>query len=336
MSENTCPLCRKQATGFFALSKDYLLKTTDKSFPLWECRSCGIVFLAPLPPPQELRAFYPPGYWWSEPGAGQGFLSTIGKQLESLYRRLALQGHIRFVLKAAHHARAEGQVISLLDVGCSGGTLLHELSRRGIHGQGLDFSEEAVAHATRVYHLECRVGDLTEPDWQDGRFSLITCFHVLEHVPDPRKFLRSAHAALGEGGRLVVQVPNIRSWQFRVFGSRWYGLDTPRHLINFSDRALTELLQETGFEIIRQGRFSLRDDAAAWVSSLFPSLDPLARMVRKKARLDSQGQPSALGIFMNFVYFLLLLAATPLALCDSLAGRGATFMLEARRSRRRP
>jgi 2-polyprenyl-3-methyl-5-hydroxy-6-metoxy-1,4-benzoquinol methylase len=332
MSENACPLCCQQETTFFALSTDYLLNTTDKMFPLRECRSCGIIFLAPTPSAEEVRAFYPTGYWWSETGPAVGFLSTLGKRLESIYRRAALQGHIHFVLEAAHHVREEGQSVNLLDVGCSGGTLLHELSRRGISGQGLDFSEEAVAHARRVYQLDCSVGDLTESAWQDGRFSLLTCFHVLEHVSGPRAFLKSARTALGEHGRIVVQVPNIRSWQFRVFGSRWYGLDTPRHLVNFSDRALIQLLRETGFEIIRQKRFSLRDDAAAWVSSLFPSLDPLARLVRKTARRSLSGQLPTLGILKNFVYFLLVLAATPLALGDSLAGRGATITIEARRS----
>lgn len=332
MSEKACPLCSTEETGFFAYSTDYLLKTTEKVFSLRECTACGIVFLAPIPSAEELRAYYPSGYWWSETSRAPGFLSNLGKRLESLYRRLVLRDHVRFVLEAARHVSEEGEAVDVLDVGCSGGTLLHELSCRGILGRGLDFSEEAVAHAIRVYQLDCRVGDLTQAPWPGKRFSLLTCFHVLEHVPEPRAFLRAAEAALVERGRIVLQVPNIRSWQCRLFGPHWYGLDPPRHLVNFSDRALIRLLQETGFEIQREKRFSLRDDAAAWVSSAFPSLDPLARAIRKTSRKRQAGEPSALGIFKNFVYFVLLVAATPVALFDSLAGRGATLMVEARRS----
>lgn len=332
MSENACPLCSTEETEFFARCTDYLLKTTDKMFSLRECKACGIAFLAPIPPAEELRAYYPSGYWWSESSRALSFLSKLGKRLESLYRRMALRDHIRFVLEAARHVSVEGEAVDLLDVGCSGGTLLHELSLRGISGRGLDFSEEAVAHARRVYHLDCSVGDLTQSPWQEKKFSLLTSFHVLEHVPDPRAFLMAAKAALVERGRIVLQVPNIRSWQCRLFGPHWYGLDPPRHLVNFSDRAVIRLLQETGFEIIRKKRFSLRDDAAAWVSSVFPSLDPLARAVRNTSRESPTGEPSALGIFKNFVYLVLLLAATPVALCDSLAGRGATIMVEARQT----
>lgn len=331
MSENACPLCLRPDTAFFGKRTDYLLKTTDKTFSLRECKSCGVVFLAPIPSPEELRTYYPSGYWWSEPNPTQGFFRTLGKRFESVYRRIALRDHVRFVMKAVHHVAEEGVAITLLDVGCSGGTLLHELSRRGVSVRGLDLSEEAVAHARRVYQLECSVGDLTQSPWQDEKFSLITCFHVLEHVPDPRAFLKAVQTALTERGRLVLQVPNIRSWQFRFFGVHWYGLDTPRHLVNFSDRALMSLLEETGFKIIRKKRFSLRDDAAAWVSSLFPSLDPVARTARQAHQGDVAGGPSALAIFQNFAYFLLLLVATPIALCDSLAGRGATIMVEAGR-----
>lgn len=331
MNENTCPLCDQSETTFFAETRDHLLNTTKKVFSLRECRSCEIVFISPMPSADELRTYYPSGYWWSESDHADGFLPTLGKRLESLYRRIALRDHVRFVMKSIRHVEAAGEAVKLLDVGCSGGTLLHEIARRGFPGRGLDSSGEAVAHAREVYQLDCRVGELTQSPWDDEKFSLVTSFHVLEHVPDPKTFLKAARAVLTEQGRVVVQVPNIRSWQFRLFGDHWYGLDPPRHLVNFSDRALSRVLQEAGLQVVRQKRFSFRDDPAAWVSSLFPALDPLARTVRRRAARKSVPQSSALGILQNFVYFLLWLIAIPVALCDSLSGRGATIMIEARR-----
>ncbi|MGB7620780.1 MAG: methyltransferase domain-containing protein [Terriglobia bacterium] len=331
MADIACPLCLNQGTILFAQTTDRLLETTNKTFSLRECRACSIIFLAPTPTEVELQSYYPAGYWWSEPNRTQYFFRTVGKRLESLYRKWALHGHIRFVNQAIHHVVKEGEAVNLLDVGCSGGTFLHELARQGIAVRGLDLSQEAVAHARRVYGLNCAVGDLTHSPWRDERFSLVTSFHVLEHVPDPRSFLRAARKALTERGRLVLQVPNIRSWQFHVFGAGWYGLDPPRHLVNFSDRALVRLLLETGYEVLRQKRFSLRDDAPAWVSSLFPSLDPLSRMAKHAREGKIRIPSSALGIFQNFVYFLLVLAAIPIALCDSLWGRGATLLIEARK-----
>lgn len=332
MSENSCPVCYATSTAFIGQCSDFLLRTTDKLFNLFKCRDCGTVFISPLPNDKDLRSYYPAGYWWSEPKLSHGLFSDLRKRLESAYRRFVLQDHVRFVLKTIRRASSESQgPVTLLDVGCSGGTFLHEMARRGLSVKGLDFSEEAVAHARAVYQLDCSVGDLEQIPWKDEKFTVLTCFHVLEHVAQPRAFLRAARQKLAEHGYLVVQVPNLRSWQYRLFGVRWYGLDPPRHLVNYSDRALIRLLQEEGFEVIRKKRFSLRDDAPAWISSLFPQLDPLARTVRKWRSAKVSTESPRLGILLNFIYFLLVLVAVPLALLDSLSGRGATIMVKAKR-----
>ncbi|MDD5544569.1 MAG: class I SAM-dependent methyltransferase [Acidobacteriia bacterium] len=240
-----------------------------------------------------------------------------------------LQDHIQFILRTVRRLQGESRPIDLLDIGCSSGTLLHELSRRGIPVCGLDISEEAVTYAREVYRLECEVGDLEHFPWKDRTFSIITLFHVLEHVANPRAFLGSVRKRLRTGGVLIVQVPNLRSWQFRCLGRRWHGLDVPRHLVNFPETALKDLLGRSGFQVLRQKRFSLRDDAAALLSSLFPVLDPKGRSVRERSETARAKSSGLSEMFLDFAYFSLLLPAVPLALCDSLAGHGATIMIEA-------
>jgi 2-polyprenyl-3-methyl-5-hydroxy-6-metoxy-1,4-benzoquinol methylase len=330
MSEHVCPLCGASA-NFFASTTDRLLRTTSKRFSLYRCNPCEILFISPLPTPEELATYYPTGYWWSEPQVPQERITFLRKRLESIYRRQVLRDHVHFVMRTLRSLKLGERPIWVLDIGCSGGTFLHELSRRGVAVKGLDFSEEAVRHAREVYGLDCAVGEVEQSPWPDQTFSVVTCFHVLEHLRHPRAFLRSVHRALAPGGRLVLQVPNIRSLQFRIFGARWYALDPPRHLLNFSDRAVIRTLEESGFEIIRQKRFSLRDDPAALVSSVFLGLDPLAQR-GLQSRSPSNGGPSnATRLLKNFAYFFLSLLAIPLALCDSWSGRGATIMIEARK-----
>ena len=330
MSENPCPLCGSDATTFLALGADLLLKTTTQTFSTYRCDRCGVVFLSPRPTEEQIRSFYPSGYWWSESARGRDMGSRLRKRLESAYRRLVLRDHVQFVMRTVRVMVPEHPAdVRILDVGCSGGTFLFELARRGLTVRGLDFSEEAVRHAREIYHLDCVVGDMEHLPWKDEKFSLLTCFHVLEHIPDPRAFLKAARGVLDEKGALIIQVPNVRSWQFSCFGVRWYGLDSPRHLINYNDRALKRLLEEEGFTVRREKRFSFRDDAAAWVSSLLPALDPLARTVLRTPHNGQSALTSWIGIFQNFIYFLLCLLAVPIALVDSLSGRGATIMVEA-------
>jgi SAM-dependent methyltransferase len=49
---------------------------------------------------------------------------------------------------------------------------------------------------------------LDDGDFAPGEFDLITIFHVLEHVPDPRAALARLSAWLRPGGHLYVEVPN--------------------------------------------------------------------------------------------------------------------------------
>jgi hypothetical protein len=81
----------------------------------------------------------------------------------------------------------------------------------------------------------------------------------------------------------VVQVPNAASWQFRLLGRRWSGVDVPRHLFDFRGRDVERLLEECGMEVVRRKYFSLRDNPAGLASSVAPALDPMARRVRRVA-----------------------------------------------------
>jgi hypothetical protein len=149
-------------------------------------------------------------------------------------------------------------------------------------------------------------------------------FHVMEHLYDPRAYLAAARELLAPEGRLILQVPNAASWQCKLLGSAWNGMDVPRHLFDFRDSDLEKLLAGSGFEIVRRKYFSLRDNPAGLASSLAPSLDPMARRVRGEA--ESGGA----RLIKDLVYLALTLAAVPFAAIEAACGAGSTVMVEAR------
>jgi SAM-dependent methyltransferase len=153
----------------------------------------------------------------------------------------------------------------------------------------------------------------------------VTMFHVMEHLYDPRAYLMAARNLLAEDGRLVVQVPNAASWQFRLLGRAWNGVDVPRHLFDFRALDVEILMVECGFEVVRRKYFSLRDNPAGLASSLAPSLDPMARRVRRIP--ESPGARLA----KDLVYLALVVAALPFTLVEAAFGAGSTVMIEARR-----
>src|SRR5437867_9504065 len=315
----SCPLCLNPATIPALTGTDFLFETTSKTFALDSCPRCRCLFLNPMPGRDEIASFYPTQYWW------HGSKPSALKRLESVYRRLALSDHIAFIARAAAGRRGA----DLLDVGCGSGTLLGLLKRRGFRGIGVDFSAEAARLGEAENGIRVVVGSIHDARFPDGSFDIVTLFHVMEHVVNPREVLLEVFRVLRPDGAVVVQVPSIDSWQFKLFRARWYGLDIPRHLIDYSRQAMLKLLNDSGFVVHRIRHFNLRDNAPAFISSLFPSLDPVSRAVRN--RKHNVREAVAAAWMKHFLYLMLVILASPLAILESAFGRGATVMIEARK-----
>jgi SAM-dependent methyltransferase len=232
------------------------------------------------------------------------------------------------VMKASEELADDREPVRLLDVGCGGATLLGVLRKQGFDALGFDASPEAAAIANAEHGVEVITGArLQDANFPSEAFDVVTLFHVMEHVPEPHVLLAEVRRILHAGGRLILQVPNIESWQSRLFGIRWYGLDVPRHVINYSSQSLRQLISDSGFQARRIRHFNLRDNAPALASTVFPSLDPVRRRVRSSR---SSNKESGLGAWTRHALYLTAVAgAFPFALAESLAGFGATVMIEA-------
>ena len=130
------------------------------------------------------------------------------------------------------------------------------------------------AAAWQHHRVRVVCGDLAQAPFPQGSCGVLTMFHVVEHLPDPVSYLKSARELLAPDGRLIIQVPNASCWQFMLFGSHWNGVDVPRHLMDYRERDLERLLDQCGFDIVRRKHFSLRDNPAGLASSLAPGLVP--------------------------------------------------------------
>jgi 2-polyprenyl-3-methyl-5-hydroxy-6-metoxy-1,4-benzoquinol methylase len=316
-----CPICAAAQSSYFASGHDRLFGLVPGSFPLYRCGNCRCIFQSPLPVDAQLAGFYPDDYWWSGQRPQRGLARQI-QHLERIYREFVIRDHTRFLLRCAR-GTPSGRG-TLLDIGCGSGSFLSAAARVGFTCFGMDRSAHAVEAASKA-GIEVRQGDIGSGTWGDRRFDFVSLFHVLEHLTDPRSALISVEKFLAPGGSLIIQVPNVDSLQARLFGARWYGLDVPRHLINFSPAALERVLAESGFQIVARAQFSLRDNPASIASSLFPSLDPIGR----RGRFRRSGPVSA--AMLEFLYLGFFLASVPPALLESLLGRGGTIWVSARR-----
>jgi 2-polyprenyl-3-methyl-5-hydroxy-6-metoxy-1,4-benzoquinol methylase len=320
----SCPVCLSAETepqGF--AGRDLHFETTARKFSFRACRNCHCLYMDPFPKHDEMVSFYPEQYWWQRS-------SGLLQRMEDIYRRIVLYDHLAFVARTVP-ATVDCRSVRLLDVGCGGGTLLGALKKRGFQVLGFDSSRHAARIAKTHSSVEVVVGsELKEAAFEDNAFDLVTLFHVLEHVSDPRAVLFEVRRILQPTGRIVLQVPNIESWQFRVFGLRWCGLDVPRHVINYSSQSVRRLLSDSGFRVRRMRHFNLRDNAPAIASSLFPFLDPVSRRVRQHHRGVTESLP--LAWIKHLLYAATLAAAYPIAIAESASGTGGTIMFEAEKA----
>ncbi len=314
-SGSPCPACGREGSTLLFRATDRLYATTAEEFTIVECAGCKLMRLEPQPEPEELHKYYPNSYWFA-PG------ETSAERLEEAYRRFVLQDHVRFVEQALRNSAESGP---LLDVGCGGGLFLRAMADRGFPVIGIDISLDASRVATHVNRLPALCASLPLAPLPSQSCSVVTMFHLLEHLYDPVPYVEAARDLLKPEGRLVLQVPNAACWQFLLFGDRWNGLDVPRHLFDFKQSDIELLLRSCGFEPVRFKHFSLRDNPAGLATTLFPSLDPMARRIRRLP--ESPGQ----RLVKDMAYFGVLLAALPFTIVEAACRAGSSIMVEARK-----
>lgn len=309
-----CEICRgRLAQPVFEL--------TQTTFEYVQCKGCGLVSLFPRPTGEEIAFFYPEHYYGSD---GQKFSWFI----EFLVRYVGAR-HARFLLKLIHH---QGRV---LDVGCGRGFTLQAIANEGVEAHGFEVSQNAVQGIDPriLVHL---AESLVAAQLQAELFDEVILWHVLEHIPNPRETIEEIHRILRPGGVLLVAVPNFSSWQSQWSGADWFHLDPPRHLYQFPLHGLVRLLEETGFQVLSQHHFSLRQNPFGWIQSALNRCAWLPRNSLYEILHRRRESAASYDLWTRVQLFGGLILLTPWALFISvwaaLARRGATIHLVARRT----
>lgn len=117
---------------------------------------------------------------------------------------------------------------SVLDVGCGEGNFLKKLLEKGINNiQGLDFSSELLTFdkASTIPISNESVDEYCEKN--KGKFDVVVCFQVLEHVAEVKRFFESCMACVKTGGYLIIAVPNSDPYLYKH--DIYHTLNLPPH-----------------------------------------------------------------------------------------------------------
>jgi hypothetical protein len=167
----------------------------------------------------------------------------------------------------------------------------------------------------------------------DGEWAAVVFWHSLEHLRSPGEAIDRAASLLAPRGVLVVAVPNAGSLQARVFGTRWFALDPPRHLVHVPARALLARLRADGLTVERVSHVRGGQVTFGWLHGLVgllpgrPSVYDALR--RPEARSRPLGRGARAGALLAAVALLPLAAAC--AAVEVALRHGGSVYVEARR-----
>ena len=136
----------------------------------------------------------------------------------------------------------------------------------GWEALGLD-PDPAAVNVARGRGLNIVHGGVESLADKSACFDAITLSHVIEHVHQPREFLRAVNRLLKVNGIVYIDTPNIQSQGAKFFGKNWRGIEAPRHLTLFNPDSLKDLLVSCAFHDIE---FRRRTDVqiGMWRSSM--------------------------------------------------------------------
>lgn len=203
------------------------IKLMDKNkYSLYFCSSCQNGFVHPQP--QNLDKFYPAIYWQH-----LGPFKSIRRYIHLSFQKKRTK-YFQGLLTAGH----------VLDVGAGEGDFGRSLGKK-FKVVNLEYPSSKV-----------KGKDILKIDFLSfasaKKFDAIVFLESLEHVANPKKYLRKAAALLAKNGFIFVEYPRFGSFESRIFGKYWLQRDIPRHLFHFTEKGLANMANYSNLKIIRQ------------------------------------------------------------------------------------
>jgi ubiquinone/menaquinone biosynthesis C-methylase UbiE len=163
---------------------------------------------------------------------------------------------------------------AMADVGCGRGGFVNWMAQTGWQSEccGVDVDARSLPASERPRaNVSFRDGNCLALPFADGAVSLLTYFHVLEHIRDLSALLREARRVLSDGGHILVEVPDAENYAGTPIGSAfWFSIR--EHINHFTAKALAKALAANGFAVEDISRQMLETPEFA-----YPSLMILAR-----------------------------------------------------------
>lgn len=224
----SCPICQGNQFTTLHTCKDYT--SSGETFRVIQCKTCTFSITSPRPVESESGQYYQSSQYISHQ-------TSAASAFDRIY--LAARS---FTLSWKYNLIRPYITGSLLDVGCGTGAFLQYCQKKGIHVTGVEPSDARLSiPGINTFKTLNEVSN--QP------FSVITLWHVLEHIYPLHETIHELRSHLIENGTIFIAVPNRLSLDAKTYANHWAAWDVPRHIWHFSEDNMKDLMQRSGLQV---------------------------------------------------------------------------------------
>ena len=211
---------------------------SGEKFQLKKNEKYGFLETFPQPKTNQLSEYYKTEDYISHTDAKRNWF----EKAYHLVRRFSLKQKLKLI----NGFKTETK--TLLDVGCGTGDFLKTAKENNWTVSGIEPNADARSIANQK--TENAVLDIEQlNNFESNSFDVITLWHVLEHLPDLEHQISILKKLLKPKGRLVVAVPNYKSFDASYYNQFWAAYDVPRHLWHFDQNSISKLFASIDMKI---------------------------------------------------------------------------------------
>lgn len=238
MDKPECSVCNSTMNYHAKLFDDRY--GSPNYYEVFICKKCGFGRTNPALQKDKIGAFYKKYYPLNKTTVGQ-----IKKQVDikNNFNKWLFGTNNISHLYIQRNSR-------VLDIGSASGVSLLEIKALGSEAYGVEPDPTAQVFAKKL-GLNVYKGFISDNPFPKLKFDFVTASQVIEHEPDPIRFLLSAKKKLKKDGKLILTFPNLNAVYRYIFGRKWIHWHIPYHINHFTYESIYRLTKLTGLKVVK-------------------------------------------------------------------------------------